>query len=63
MTFGPPQADLMPGAENAVRTCLSIQPGERVALIADEASAPVGEEVARAGVQVTEEALACPSVR
>jgi aminopeptidase len=48
MTFGPPQADLMPGARNAVRTCLSIQPGERVALIADEASAPVAASLERA---------------
>jgi leucyl aminopeptidase (aminopeptidase T) len=41
MSFGPPQPDLMPGAENAVGTCLAIQPGERVALIADEASRTV----------------------
>ena len=31
----------MRGARNAVGTCLSIQAGERVALIADQASAPV----------------------
>lgn len=31
----------MRGARNAVGTCLSIQPGERVALIADQASAAV----------------------
>ena len=31
----------MPGARNAVDTCLSIQAGERVALIADEASGAV----------------------
>ena len=41
MKFGPPQPDLMPGAQNAVRTCLAIRAGERVALIADEASVPV----------------------
>jgi aminopeptidase len=50
-TSGPPQAhaalfgeaveDLMPGAHNAVRVCLGIAAGERVALIADEASASV----------------------
>ena len=38
MTFGEPNADLMPGARNAVEICLDIKPGERVALIADEAS-------------------------
>ena len=38
MTFGEPNADLMPGARNAVEVCLDIKPGERVALIADEAS-------------------------
>jgi leucyl aminopeptidase (aminopeptidase T) len=31
----------MPGARNAVGTCLAIQPGERVALIADQASGAV----------------------
>ena len=31
----------MPGARNAVGTCLAIKPGERVALIADEASGAV----------------------
>lgn len=39
--FGPASADLSPGARNAVEVCLSIAPGERVALIADEASAAV----------------------
>ena len=39
--FGRAQPDLLPGAHNAVRTCLAIQPGERVALVADEASAAV----------------------
>jgi leucyl aminopeptidase (aminopeptidase T) len=32
---------LLPGARNAIDVCLGIQPGERVALIADEASAQV----------------------
>jgi leucyl aminopeptidase (aminopeptidase T) len=41
MTFGPPEPDLMPGARNAVGTCLAIQAGNRVALIADQASAVV----------------------
>jgi aminopeptidase len=48
MTFGPPEPDLMPGARNAVCTCLSVQPGERVALIADEASARVAASLERA---------------
>ena len=41
MNFGPPEPDLMAGARNAVGTCLAIQPGERVALVADEASRAV----------------------
>ena len=41
MTFGEPNADLMPGARNAVEVCLAIKPGESVALIADEASRQV----------------------
>jgi aminopeptidase len=39
MPFGTPPADLLPGARNAVDVFLAIQPGERVALIADAASA------------------------
>jgi aminopeptidase len=38
MTFGDFDPDLLPGARNAVETCLSVQPGETVVLIADEAS-------------------------
>jgi aminopeptidase len=38
----------MPGARNAVGTCLAIQPGERVALIADQVSAPVAASLASA---------------
>jgi aminopeptidase len=57
MTFGPPQPDLMPGALNAVRTCLAIQRGEQVALIADRASAPVAASIEQAlhdhGAQVS----------
>jgi leucyl aminopeptidase (aminopeptidase T) len=41
MTFGDAPPDLLPGAQNAVNVCLAIQPGERVALIADQASAEV----------------------
>jgi aminopeptidase len=41
MTYGEPSPDLLPGARNAVEVCLAIQPGERVALIADTASAQV----------------------
>jgi aminopeptidase len=48
MRFGLPQAELMPGARNAVETCLAVQPGEHVALIADEASSPVAASIAAA---------------
>src|SRR5260370_40974120 len=34
MTFGPASPDLLPGAKNAVETCLAIRPGEHVALSA-----------------------------
>jgi aminopeptidase len=39
--FGPFSPELAPGAHNAIDVCLAIQPGERVALIADEASREV----------------------
>jgi aminopeptidase len=39
--FGPAVADLMPGAKNAVETCLAVRPSEHVALIADDASRSV----------------------
>ena len=48
MEFGPTQLELMPGARNAVETCLAVQPGERVALIADEASRSVAASLAAA---------------
>ena len=48
MHFGKAQAELMPGAKNAVETCLAVQPGERVALIADEVSKPVAASIAAA---------------
>ena len=38
----------MPGARNAVETCLAIRPGERVALIADETSRVVAASIASA---------------
>jgi leucyl aminopeptidase (aminopeptidase T) len=41
MIFGPAVPDLSPGAHNAVNTCLAVRRGERVALIADEASREV----------------------
>ena len=41
MDFGAPQSDLLPGAQNAVETCLAIKPGEHVTLIADEPSRAV----------------------
>lgn len=48
MLFGSPQPELMPGAKNAVETCLAIRPGEHVALIADEASRAVAASIASA---------------
>ena len=48
MIFGPASPDLLPGARNAVDTCLAIQPGERVTLIADRASGEVAASLARA---------------
>ena len=48
MTFGPAQPDLMPGAKNAVETCLAVKPGEHVALIADEASRSVAASLSEA---------------
>jgi leucyl aminopeptidase (aminopeptidase T) len=45
MTFGKAQPDLLPGASNAVETCLAIQPGERVVLVADEASREVAAAI------------------
>ena len=41
LIFGSFSSELAPGARNAVDVCLNIQPGERVALIADEASREV----------------------
>ena len=48
MNFGPASPDLLPGAKNAVETCLAIKPGERVALIADLPSRAVAASLAAA---------------
>jgi aminopeptidase len=40
--------ELIPGARNAVETCLAIQPGERVTLISDRTSEEVAASLARA---------------
>ncbi|HET8922216.1 MAG TPA: aminopeptidase [Candidatus Acidoferrum sp.] len=48
MSFGSPQVELMPGARNAVETCLGVRSGEYVALIADEASKSVAASIAAA---------------
>lgn len=46
--FGNARKELMPGARNAVETCLSVRTGENVALIADEVSKPVAASLAAA---------------
>jgi leucyl aminopeptidase (aminopeptidase T) len=46
--FGDPAPDLEAGARNAVGVCLAIEPEERVALIADEASRHVAASLAAA---------------
>jgi len=48
VTFGPASPDLLPGARNAVETCLAIKPGEHVALIADEPSRAVAASLSAA---------------
>jgi hypothetical protein len=48
MNFGPVQPELLPGARNAIDTCLAIQAGERVALIADIPSKAVAASLAEA---------------
>ncbi len=48
MKFGSVHPELLPGARNAIETCLAIQPGERVTLIADRASAAVAASLAEA---------------
>jgi leucyl aminopeptidase (aminopeptidase T) len=55
MYFGAFSDDLSPGAHNAVDVCLNIQPGERVALIADDTShevaASLEDALARRGAR------------
>ncbi len=46
--FGPVQPELVEGARNAVDVCLAVEPGERVALIADAASREVAASLAAA---------------
>src|SRR5262249_153459 len=46
--FGAGSSDLAPGAKNAVEVCLGITASDRVALIADEASASVAANLADA---------------
>jgi aminopeptidase len=46
--FGSAKSELMPGAKNAVQTCLAVRAGECVALIADEVSKPVAASLATA---------------
>jgi aminopeptidase len=48
MIFGSPRADLLPGAHNAVNTCLAVRAGEHVALVADAASAIVAASLEQA---------------
>ena len=48
MYFGSFSDELAPGARNAIEVCLNIQPGERVALIADEASHEVAASLEHA---------------
>src|SRR5215471_9409116 len=52
MPFGPLQPELMPGAKNAVETCLAVRPEEHVALIADRASAAVAASLTEALSQI-----------
>jgi aminopeptidase len=48
MTFGHASSDLLPGAHNAVDTCLAIRGGERVALVADAESGEVAAALEQA---------------
>jgi aminopeptidase len=48
MPFGIAPNELMPGAKNAVDVCLSVRPGESVALIADEISSSVAASLEKA---------------
>src|SRR5690349_21048760 len=57
--FGNPVEDLAAGAKNAIDVCLGIAAGDRVALIADEASASVAASLAAA---LDEAGAACDAV-
>jgi len=59
MNFGPAPPDLLPGAKNAVETCLAIKSGEHVALIADMPSRTVAASLAAAMENVH---VACTSL-
>src|SRR6266849_8322591 len=48
MNFGPASPELLPGAKNAVETCLSIKAGEKVALVADDPSRAVAASLSAA---------------
>ena len=48
MRFATVRDDLLPGAHNAIDTCLGIRRGERVALVADEASREVAASLEHA---------------
>lgn len=48
LTLGPVNPALLPGARNAVQTCLAVKAGERVALISDEPSLQVAASLSRA---------------
>jgi len=52
MSFGILQPELMPGAKNAVDTCLAVRPDEHVALIADKASTSVAASLCEALSQI-----------
>jgi aminopeptidase len=64
MPFGPADPELLPGARNAVETCLAVRPGERVALVADEASRAVAAslEAALAAVDAVSDCVLIESV-
>ena len=47
-SFGSAKTELMPGAKNAVETCLAVRAGEYVALIADKISEAVAASLAAA---------------
>jgi leucyl aminopeptidase (aminopeptidase T) len=48
MSFGNASSELMAGAKNAVEVCLSVRPGEKVVVIADEVSRSVAASLEQA---------------